>query len=82
VYASCTAGEATLSRWIPAGGYGTDGYVQGPGRTAWVKFKSDGSEITVTVSCVAGKPHFVASSDDRGGGHGGGDGGRGGGSGH
>ncbi len=79
VLASCASGNATLTRWIPATGYGVDGFVQGPARAAWVKFKADGSEITVTVTCVSGKPHFDASADDRGGGHGG-DGGHGGGS--
>jgi hypothetical protein len=81
--ASCASGNATLTRWIPAPGYGVDGFVQGPARTAWVKFKADGSEITVTVTCLAGKPHFTTSADDRGGGHGGGGGsnGSGGGSG-
>jgi hypothetical protein len=81
VYASCTSGQATLSRWIPAGGYGTDGYVYGPASSAWVKFTSGSSAVTVTVTCVSGNPHFVASGavaspDDRGGGHGG-DGGHG-----
>ena len=84
VLASCASGDATLTRWIPATGYGTDGFVQGPARAAWVKFKADGSEITVTVTCMSGKPHFDASADDSGGGHGGGSsgGGSSGGSGH
>ncbi|HEX6933654.1 MAG TPA: hypothetical protein VF162_16020 [Streptosporangiaceae bacterium] len=76
VFAACRSGKATLGRWIPANGYAIDGYVQGPARSAWVKFKADGSEITVTVTCVSGQPHFVASADDSGGGHGGGGGGR------
>ena len=71
VYASCASGQVTLSGWIPAGGYGTDGYLQGPATSAWVKFTSGGAEVTVTVTCVSGSPHFVASSDDRRGGEGG-----------
>lgn len=71
MFASCASGEATLGRWILASGYATDGYVKGPASSAWVKFKSGSSEVTVTVTCVSGNPHFVASSDDRGGGHGG-----------
>jgi hypothetical protein len=84
VLASCASANATLTRWIPATGYGVDGFVQGPARVAWVKFKANGSEITVTVTCVSGKPQFARSSDDRGGGHGGGSsgGGSSGGSGH
>jgi hypothetical protein len=74
VLASCASGNATLTGWIPASGYGVDGFVQGPARSAWVKFKANGSEITVTVMCVSGKPHFTTSADDRGGGHGGGGG--------
>jgi hypothetical protein len=76
VRASCASGKAALASWIPATGYGTDGYVRGPARTAWVKFKAGGSEITVTVTCVSGKPQFAKSADDSGGhgGHGGGGG--------
>ncbi len=71
MFASCAAGQAALTRWIPASGYGTDGFVQGPARSAWVTFKSSGSEVTVTVTCVSGKPHFAVSADQRGGGGGG-----------
>ena len=74
VFASCTSGQATLTRWIPASGYSTDGYGSGPARSIWVKFKSGGSELTVTVNCVAGKPHLVTASDDHGGGGAGGGG--------
>ena len=75
--ASCASGNATLTRWIPATGYGVDGFVQGPASLAWVKFKADGSEITVNVTCASGKPHFSTSTDNRGGGHGGDGGGHG-----
>jgi hypothetical protein len=81
VFASCTGSRATLTSWILAGGYSTDGSSQGPARSVWVKFKSASSEITVTVTCPGGRPQFVNSSDERGGGRGGGDGGRGGGGG-
>lgn len=87
VFASCAGSQATLGRWIPANGYSTDGYGSGPASSVWVKFKSGSSEQTVTVNCVAGRPHLVTSADDHGGGagggggddHGGGDGGSGGG---
>lgn len=81
VYASCASGQATLTGWIPASGYATDGDLPGPAPSAWVKFKSGSSEITVTVTCVSGNPSFAASSDDGAGGHAGGHGGRGGSSG-
>lgn len=81
VFAACAGGQATLDRWIPASGYSTDGYGPGPASSVWVKFKSDSSEQTVTVNCVAGRPHLITSSDDHGGGAGG-DGGAGGGDDH
>jgi hypothetical protein len=68
VFASCLAGQVTLTRWIPAGGYGTDGVSRGPAGTAWVRFKSAGTELTVTATCVSGRPHFATSADDHGGG--------------
>jgi hypothetical protein len=73
VYGSCTGGQATATRWIPATGYITDGAFQGPAGSAWVKFKSGSSEVTVTVTCQGGRPHFSTAADDRGGGHGAGD---------
>jgi len=76
VIASCAAGQVTLTNWIPNSGYGTDGSNPGPAASAWVKFKSGGTEVTVTVSCVNGKPSFVTGADNRGGGRGG-DGGSG-----
>jgi hypothetical protein len=78
VLASCASGQATMNRWIPASGYSTDGYGLGPARSVWVKFKSGGSEQTVTVDCVAGEPHLVTSVDDHGGGGAGGGAGGGG----
>jgi len=72
VLASCSSGQVTLSSWIPAQGYQTDGVSRGPARSAWVRFKSSGAEVTVTATCAGGRPHFTAASDDRGGGHGGG----------
>jgi hypothetical protein len=73
VFASCTGGQARLTSWIPATGYIVDGALQGPTGSAWVKFKSGSSEITVTVSCQGGLPRFSRAADDRGGGGGGGD---------
>jgi hypothetical protein len=77
VFASCAGSQATITRWIPAGGYSTDESSTGPARSAFVKFKSASSEITVTVTCPSGTPQFTRASDERGGGHGGGGSGRG-----
>lgn len=63
--ASCSSGLATLTRWIPANGYSTDGYATGPAGSVWVKFKSADSELTVTITCVAGKLNVATSSDDQ-----------------
>jgi hypothetical protein len=85
VFASCSSGQVTLTRLLPAQGYQTDGYSAGPAGSASVKFKSSAAELTITATCAGGQPHFVSSADNRGGGgaddHGGGGGGSGGGSG-
>jgi hypothetical protein len=82
VSASCSSGLVTLTSWSPALGFGTDGFARGPAASAWVKFKSSGSEVTVTAACGSGGPHFSTAADDRHGGGGGDDhGGGGGGSG-
>jgi hypothetical protein len=68
VYAACVSGQATLASWSPAQGYLIDGYSRGPATSAWVKFKSSGSEVTVTVICAGGQPRFSTAADNRGGG--------------
>ena len=78
VFASCSSGQVTLTRLLPAQGYQTDGYSAGPAGSASVKFKSSAAELTITATCAGGQPHFVSSADNRGGGaddHGGGGGG-------
>ncbi len=73
VYANCLSGQVRLTSWVPAPGYLTDGYSRGPGTSAWVKFKSSGTELTVTAACAGGRPRFTTATDNRGGGGGGGD---------
>lgn len=76
VFASCAAGQATLTRWIPAQGYRTDDSSPGPGASARLTFTSASGEVTVTATCGAGgHPRFATSVDDN---HGGGAGGGGG----
>jgi hypothetical protein len=77
VFASCTGSQARITSWIPAGGFSADESSTGPAQSAFVKFKSASSEITVTVTCPGGEPQFTRSLDERGGGHGGGGSGRG-----
>jgi len=77
VFASCASGQVTLTSWIPSPGFGVDGDASGPAASAWVKFKSDSAEVTVTATCMNGRPHFLASADERRGGGGSGRGGSG-----
>lgn len=77
VFAHCLSGQVTLTGLIPAQGYGTDGYFKGPATSAWVKFKSGTSEVTVTATCGGGGPRFSTAPDDNHGGGGGGGGGEG-----
>jgi uncharacterized membrane protein YgcG len=80
VTASCSGGLATLNSWsITTPGYEGDGYLQGPARAAWIRFKSGSAEQTVTVTCRGGVPQHVISKHDAGDDHGGRRGGRGGG---
>jgi hypothetical protein len=94
VFASCSAGQATLTRRIPAQGYQTDSYSHGPATSVWAKFQNGGTEQTVTVTCAGDHPRLVTvpggeptggGGDDHGGGsgddHGGGGGSGGSGSG-
>ena len=71
VNASCRGSQASITSSIPAGGYSIDDSSPGPALSASVKFKSDSSEVTVTVTCPGGKPHFSRLLDERGGGGGG-----------
>jgi|SRR5215470_15924522 len=81
VYASCLSGQVKLTSWVLAQGYLTDAYSTGPGASAWVKFQSGGTELTVSAACAGGQPRFTTATDVRGGGgedrHGGGGGGSG-----
>jgi hypothetical protein len=79
VYAACLSGQVRLTSWIPAQGYAADGYATGPAAFAWVRFKSGGTELTVTARCSGDRPRFAVAADLRGdgGGHGGGGGGPG-----
>ena len=64
VFASCSAGQATLTRRIPAQGYQTDGYSRGPATSVWAKFQNGGTEQTVTVTCAGDHPRLVTAPGD------------------
>lgn len=64
VFASCSAGQATLTRRIPAQGYQTDSYSRGPATSVWAKFQNGGTEQTVTVTCAGDHPRLVTAPDD------------------
>jgi hypothetical protein len=72
VTATCLSGQVRLKSWSPAQGYATDGYSRGPASSAWVKFKSSATELTVTAICTGGQPQFTTAADNGGGGAGGG----------
>jgi hypothetical protein len=71
VFAQCAGGLATLTSWSPAQGYWTDDFARGPASAAFISFKTNTSEVRVTVTCVAGEPTSTVTAEDRhGGGHG------------
>jgi hypothetical protein len=69
LWASCTAGLATLDTVTPRSGYRLDGWERGPASSAWVQFKVDvehghGAEYRVTITCQDGVPNMVETADD------------------
>src|SRR5215813_13115771 len=63
VNATCLSRQARLTSWSPAQGYAVDGYSRGPASSAWVKFKSSATELTVTAICTGGQPQFTTATD-------------------
>ncbi|MFJ7219896.1 hypothetical protein [Amycolatopsis sp. NPDC098790] len=63
VVAKCVDGRVTLLSWSPDPGYRTDDVSRGPATTASVKFKNDGTENVVVVTCQAGEPHAETVAD-------------------
>lgn len=72
VTATCLSSQIRLKSWSPAQGYATDGYSRGPAISAWVKFTSGATEVTVTARCAGGQPQFATVTDNKGGAGGGG----------
>lgn len=79
VWATCTAGQVTLTNWSPGTGFAVDHYSPGPGTSASVSFTSGTTEDVVTVTCSGGHPRFASTVQNNGGGEVDRHGGRGGG---
>ena len=82
VWATCTAGQVTLTTWSPGTGFAVDHRSPGPGTSASVSFTSGTTEDVVTVTCSGGHPKFASAVETKGGGGVDRHGGRGGGGGH
>jgi hypothetical protein len=67
VFAACLQHRATLTDWIPAQGYRTDGFSAGPATAVSVRFESASAVLVVTVTCPRGRPVFLTSSTAPGG---------------
>jgi hypothetical protein len=67
VFAACLQHRATLTDWIPAQGYRTDGFSAGPAAAVSVRFESSSAVLVVTVTCPHGRPVFLTSSTAPGG---------------
>jgi hypothetical protein len=63
ILAQCDRDQVSLLSWSPAQGYRTDGVDRGPALSAWVKFKNGKSEVVVHVTCSAGEPRAVSTTD-------------------
>lgn len=82
VWATCTAGQVTLTNWSPAPGFAVDHRSPGSGASASVSFTSGTTEDVVTATCTGGHPRFASAVEANGGGDVDRHGGRGGGGGH
>jgi hypothetical protein len=82
VWATCTAGQVTLTNWSPGTGFAVDHQSSGPGTSASVSFTSGTTEDVVTATCSGGHPRFASAVEANGGGDVDRHGGRGGGGGH
>jgi hypothetical protein len=68
VWATCTAGQVTLTNWSPGTGFAVDHPSPGPGTSASVSFTSGTTEDVVTVTCSGGHPRFASTVENNGGG--------------
>jgi serine/threonine-protein kinase len=63
ILAQCDRDQVYIVSWSPAQGYREDGVTRGPAPAASVKFKNGKSEVIVRVTCSAGEPRAVSSTD-------------------
>jgi hypothetical protein len=68
--AECAGGQVTLTSWSPDQGFRADDVARGPAASASIKFKNDGTENVVVVTCRDGEPHADTVADDHHGGRG------------
>jgi hypothetical protein len=66
VVATCQDASAYLLSWSPLQGYEVGGVFRGPAATARVTFESTTSEVTMVVSCSAGRPAATSSTSSGG----------------
>lgn len=69
LWATCRNGLAIVEGITPKSGFRLDESERGPARTAWVKFKQDGShgrsrEFLVSASCDGGTVTVTETEDD------------------
>jgi hypothetical protein len=64
IVASCTGGLVTMHSWSPAQGFRSDHAEPGPATTASIRFKADGNDVRIQVTCVAGEPQLRIVPDD------------------
>ena len=63
ILAQCDGDQVYIVSWSPAQGYRADGVNRGPAPGASVKFKNGKSEVIVHVTCSAGEPRAVSTTD-------------------
>lgn len=63
VIARCTGSTVYLLSWTPGQGFESDDEIQGPARTAYVKFESDHLDVYLTITCRNGTPVATAATD-------------------
>lgn len=56
VVATCESAGAYLITWSPAQGYEVDRFVQGPAAQASVRFETNATAVTMTITCPSGTP--------------------------
>jgi hypothetical protein len=66
VVAACESAGAYLITWSPAQGYEVDSFVRGPAAQATVRFETNSTAVTMTITCPNGTPaeNTTTSTDE------------------